>query len=72
VGFSNKARELAKNLTETLHVVHDRFSNARLPYLSSRTHGGWTELGGSPEPGAFETGFAVKRVVSSQLAGIPK
>jgi len=72
VGFPGKARELAKNLTETLHVVHDRFPNARMAYLSSRTYGGWTELGGSPEPGAYETGFAVKWVVASQLAGDPE
>ena len=40
VGFPDKATELAKNLTETVHVVHDRFPNARLAYLSSRTYGG--------------------------------
>jgi hypothetical protein len=68
-GFPGKARELAANIEATLHVVHDKFANVRLAYLSSRTYGGWTELGGSPEPGAYETGFAVKWVVSDQIAG---
>jgi hypothetical protein len=67
-GFPGKARELAKNLIATLHVVHDRFPNAKVAYLSSRTYGGWTELGGSPEPGAYETGFAVKWAVAEQIA----
>jgi hypothetical protein len=67
-GFPDKAQELARDLTETLHVAHDRFPHAKLAYLSSRTYGGWTEVGGSPEPGAYESGFAVKWVVSSQLA----
>lgn len=71
VGFPEKAKELANNLRATLHVVHDTFPNAKLAYLASRTYGGWTELGGSPEPGAYETGFAVKWVVSDQLAGKP-
>ena len=69
VGFPDKAKELAKNITETLHNIHDKFPNARVAYLSSRTYGGWTELGGSPEPGAYETGFAVKWVVTGQIAG---
>ena len=72
VGFPDKARELAKNLAATLLVVRDRLTNAKLAYLSSRTYGGWTEVGGSPEPGAYETGFAVKWVVASQLAGDPE
>ena len=72
VGFPEKARELAKNLVASLHVVHDRFPNAKVAYLSSRTYGGWTELGGSPEPGAYETGFAVKWVVSGQISGEPE
>jgi hypothetical protein len=69
IGFPDKAKELARNLTATLHNIHDKFPNARVAYLSSRTYGGWTEAGGSPEPGAYETGFAVKWVVSSQIAG---
>ncbi|MFB3828212.1 MAG: hypothetical protein ACE15B_15695 [Bryobacteraceae bacterium] len=72
VGFPEMARQLANDLTATLHVVHDRFPNAKLAYLSSRTYGGYTELGGSPEPGAYETGFSVKWVVAAQLAGKPE
>jgi len=66
------ARTLAANLAATLNNLHDRFPNARLAYLSSRTYGGYTEIGGSPEPGAYETGFAVKWVVADQLAGKPE
>ena len=68
-GFPEMARQLSSDLTATLHVAHDRFPNAKLAYLSSRTYGGYTELGGSPEPGAYESGFAVKWVVAGQLAG---
>jgi hypothetical protein len=72
VGFPDKARELAKNLTATLNNIHDKFPNAKVAYLSSRTYGGWTEAGGSPEPGAYETGFAVKWVVMGQIDGKPE
>ena len=68
-GFPDKAQELATNITRTLHNIHDKFPNAKVAYISSRTYGGWTELGGSPEPGAYETGFAVKWVVTGQIAG---
>jgi hypothetical protein len=71
-GFPDMARQLSSDLVATLHVVHDRFPNAKLAYLSNRTYGGYTELGGSPEPGAYETGFAVKWVVAGQLAGKPE
>jgi hypothetical protein len=43
----------------------------KVAYLSSRTYGGYAK-GGSPEPGAYETGFAVKWVVAGQLAGKPE
>ena len=72
VGFPDMARQLSSDLVATLHVAHDRFPNAKLAFLSSRTYGGYTELGGSPEPGAYETGFAVKWAVARQLAGDPE
>lgn len=66
------AKQLAADLTATLQNIHDRFPNAKLAYLSSRIYGGYAELGGSPEPGAYENGFAVKWVVSDQIAGKPE
>jgi enterochelin esterase-like enzyme len=70
--FPEDARKLYRDLIGTLHIAHDRFPNAKVAYLSSRTYGGYTEVGGSPEPGAYETGFAVKWVVSDQIAGKPE
>jgi hypothetical protein len=70
--FPAEAKTLYANIIDTLHNVHDRFPNSRVAYLSSRTYGGWTEVGGSPEPAAYETGFAVKWVVADQLAGKPE
>jgi hypothetical protein len=67
--FPVDAKQLYRDLISTLHIVHDRFPNAKLAFLSSRTYGGWTEVGGSPEPWAYESGFAVKWVVADQLAG---
>jgi hypothetical protein len=68
-GFPAKAKELQADIEATLRNLHVKFPNARLAYLSSRTYGGWTEVGGSPEPGAYETGFAVKWAVADQLEG---
>jgi hypothetical protein len=69
--FPVDAKQLYGDLIRTLHIVHDRFSNVKLAFLSSRTYGGYTEVGGSPEPWAYESGFAVKWVVADQLAGKP-
>jgi hypothetical protein len=67
--FPAESKKLYADLTKTLHVIHDKFPNAKIAYLSSRTYGGYTEAGGSPEPWAYESGFAVKWVVSDQIAG---
>jgi hypothetical protein len=67
--FPAESKKLHKDIIGTLHVVRDRFPNARLAYLSSRTYGGYTEVGGSPEPWAYETGFSVKWAVADQIAG---
>ena len=70
--FPAESKKLYDHLVATLHNLHDRFPNVKVALLSSRTYGGYTELGGSPEPWAYETGFAVKWVVADQLAAKPE
>jgi hypothetical protein len=70
--FPVDAKQLYRDLASTLRIVHDRFPNAKLAFLSSRTYGGYTEVGGSPEPWAYESGFAVKWVIADQIAGKPE
>ena len=70
--FPAFAKRLQGYIEDSLHNAHDKFPNLKLTYLSSRTYGGWTELGGSPEPAAYETGFAVKWVIATQLTGKPE
>lgn len=46
-----------------------RFPNLQLAYLSSRIQGGYATTNLNPEPYAYESGFAVKRVIETQLGG---
>ena len=70
--FPAYPKRLQGYLQDSLHNAQDRFPNLKLAYLSSRTYGGYTESGGSPEPDAHETGFAVKWLIADQLAGKPE
>jgi hypothetical protein len=70
--FPAYPKRLQGYLRDSLHIAMDRFPNLKLAYLSSRTYGGYTETGGSPEPDAYETGFAVKWLIAGQLAGEPE
>ena len=70
--FPAESKKLHEDLVATLHNLHDRFPNVKMAFLSSRTYGGYTELGGSPEPWAYETGFSVKWTVADQIAGKPE
>jgi hypothetical protein len=67
--FPAEARELEGNIVDTLHVMHDRYPNLRITYLSSRTYGGYATSPLNPEPFAYESGFAVKWVVAGQIGG---
>jgi lysophospholipase L1-like esterase len=70
--FPAESKKLYQDMVGSLHNLRERFPNLKVAYLSSRTYGAYTELGGSPEPWAYETGFAVKWVVSDQIAGKPE
>jgi hypothetical protein len=70
--FPAEARELQQNILETLHVMHDKFSNLKITYLSSRTYGGYATSPLNPEPFAYEGGFSVKWLIADQIAGKPE
>jgi hypothetical protein len=67
--FPAEAKELQQNLTDTLHVMQDRFPNLKIAYLSSRTYAGYATSPLNPEPHAYESGFAVKWLIEDQIAG---
>lgn len=71
-GFPRYAETLRDELRTIVHVIHDRFPNCKLAYLSSRTYGGFATTRLNPEPYAYESGFAVKWLIEEQLNGSPE
>jgi len=69
--FPDYARRLEREQLRILEIVHERFPNCGLAYLSSRTYGGYATTSLNPEPYAYESAFAVKRLVERQIAGDP-
>ncbi|HUP19247.1 MAG TPA: hypothetical protein VM778_04745 [Gemmatimonadota bacterium] len=58
---------LERSLGGIVRALEERYPNLQIVYLSSRTYGGYALTQLSPEPYAYETGFAVKWVVSAQI-----
>jgi hypothetical protein len=72
-GFPAHARALQADLTAILNIARLHYPNLRVAYLSSRTFGGWSGAqSGSPEPYAYESAFATRWVVQSQMKGDPQ
>jgi len=69
--FPVEAKRLAGHITGALHNLNDRFPSLKIAYLSSRIYAGYASTPLNPEPHAYETAFAVKWVVSDQIAGQP-
>jgi hypothetical protein len=70
-GFPHYAQRLEGELARIVQVLHQRFPNLKLVYLSSRTYGGYAKTPLNPEPYAFESGFSVKWLIERQLKGDP-
>ncbi len=70
--FPVEARRLAAHYVATLQNIHKFFPNAKVAFASNRTYGGYTKANGSPEPWAYESGFAVKWALADQIAGKPE
>jgi Cu/Ag efflux protein CusF len=68
-GFPGYARKLQKELGNIVRLLHERFPNLKLVYLSSRTYAGYATTRLNPEPYAFESGFSVKWLIEEQIKG---
>lgn len=69
LAFPRHARLLQERLAMIVHILHERFPNLQIVYLSSRIYAGFARTRLNPEPFAYETGFAVKWLIEQQLKG---
>ncbi len=65
--FPADAKRLQADLRQIVAVMHDRFPNLRLVYLSSRTYAGYATTTLNPEPYAYQSGFAVKWLAQERV-----
>ncbi len=70
--WPTETKLLATHYIATLQNFHKFFPNCKLAFPSNRTYGGYTEANGSPEPWAYESGFAVKWALAAQIEGKPE
>lgn len=68
-GFPRYAQTLEERLGKIVRLMHQRFPNLKLVYLSSRTYGGYARTPLNPEPYAYESAFSVKWLIERQLKG---
>jgi hypothetical protein len=64
---SADAKVLLTNLGLVLRALRVRYPYLRIVFLSSRTYGGYATTDLNPEPYAYESGFAVKWAIESQI-----
>jgi len=71
--FPSDNSKLESQIETILRAVQTTFPNIKLAYLSSRVYGGYSNgiSPQSPEPYAYEDGFAMQFVISDQLNGNP-
>jgi hypothetical protein len=65
--FPADAKHLRNLLEEIVAIMKDRFHNLQIVYVSSRTYGGYATTNLSPEPVAYDTGFAVKWLIADDI-----
>jgi hypothetical protein len=69
--FPEKTLELQADLETIIKNIKTIYPNVKLVYLSSRIYSYTYNRGLSPEPNAYETGFAVKWLIEKQINGDP-
>lgn len=68
-GYPKYAQTLRDELRQIVQLMHERFPNLKMIYLSSRTYGGYATTRLNPEPYAYESGFSVKWLIEEQIKG---
>lgn len=66
------ADRLREALAAIVRTAHDRYANLEVAYLSSRIYAGYASTQLNPEPYAYESAFAVRRLILDQIAGRPE
>jgi hypothetical protein len=68
--FPQDALELQSYLRSIVLIIESRFPNVKAVYFSSRIYGGYAAPAAvSPEPWAYQGGFAVKWLIEAQMEG---
>jgi hypothetical protein len=63
---------LVAQIKRSLNIIKLRFPNARLCYMASRISARYASSALNPEPYAYYTGWAVKKVITDQINGDSK
>src|SRR5438128_11826733 len=66
-GFPENARFLQQKLSSIVGILSRKFPQLKLVYVSSRAYGGYSQSDLSPEPIAYESGFAVKWLIEERI-----
>jgi hypothetical protein len=69
--FPADAKRLGDDIQTILGMLKARFTNLSLIYLSSRIYAGYATGPLNPEPYAYQSGFAVKRIILDQITKQP-
>ena len=64
---SSDAYQLVSQMGNIVRALKVRYPNLRIVYLSSRIYAGYATSNLNPEPYAYESGFAVKWLIQSQI-----
>jgi lysophospholipase L1-like esterase len=70
--FPADAEALRATMRSLAQLLLVKFPNLKLAYFSTRTYAGYAVTELSPEPHAWQGGFAAKWLIESQIMGVPE